>query len=178
MGGERKRRGWGGRAVALVALGAALAGRVPAASAATPEKPVIGGVEEVVLLPWRLPVRARVDTGAATSSVDARDIQVRGPRRSRTVRFLLMGDRGQQVPVELPLLEVRRVITGGGREVSRPVVRMEVCFAGVREAIEVTLNDRRRVDYRVLIGRNLLEGRFLVDVDRSLTAAAACPAAR
>jgi len=160
-------------AAILVLSGGASWGR-----AAPADKPVIGAVEDVVLLPWGMRVRARVDTGAATSSVDARDIQLRGPRRSRRVRFLLMGDRGQQVPVELPLIEVRRVITGGGREVSRPVVRMEVCFAGVRETIEVSLNDRRRVDYRVLIGRNLLEGRFLVDVERSLTAPTACPAPR
>lgn len=162
--------------LALAALAAA--GGVSSGYAAEPEKQLIGAVEEAVLLPWGIPVRARVDTGATTSSIDARDIRLRGPRRSRTVTFTLVGDGDRRLRLELPLIENRRIVTGGGREVRRPVVRMEVCVAGFQGPIEVTLNDRTRVDYRVLLGRNLLEGRFIVDVARSLTARPACPVTR
>jgi len=155
-----------------------VAGTVSPGYAAEPERRLIGAVEEVVLLPWGVPVRARVDTGAATSSIDARDIQLRGPRRARTAAFTLVGDGDSRLRVELPLVENRLIITGGGREVRRPVVRMEVCVAGFQGPVEVTLNDRARVDYRMLLGRNVLEGRFVVDVAHSLTAPPACPPAR
>jgi hypothetical protein len=41
--------------------------------------------------------------------------------------------------------------------------------------VQFTLNDRSRLPYRMLIGRNLLAGRFVVDVDRSLTVRPQCP---
>ena len=44
------------------------------------EKIIIGGIEEVVLLPWGVKLPARVDTGAAKSSLDAREIKVRDDR--------------------------------------------------------------------------------------------------
>jgi len=44
--------------------------------AAAEEKMVLGGVEDVILLPWRVKLPARVDTGAAKSSLDAREIKV------------------------------------------------------------------------------------------------------
>lgn len=167
--------------LALVRFGLAalaLVGGVGSGSSGASEKQVIGAVEEVVLLPWGMRVKARVDTGAATSSVDARDIQIRGPRGRRAVALTLVGDGDRRLRLELPLVENRRIITGGGREVRRPVVLMEVCVAGFQGPVEVTLNDRARVDYRMLLGRNVLEGRFVVDVSRNLTAPPNCPAAR
>ena len=162
--------------LAVVAL--AVVGAVSSGCAVAPEKRHIGAVEDAVLLPWGIPVRARVDTGATTSSVDARDIQLGGPDGARTATFTLVGDGDRRLRMELPLVEHRHVVTGGGREVQRPVVRMEVCVAGFQGPIDVTLNDRARVEYRMLLGRNVLEGRFVVDVARSLTARPACPATR
>ncbi len=49
------------------------------------EKVRIGIAEEVVLLPWGVRMPARVDTGAATSSMDARNVKVEG----RVVEFNL-----------------------------------------------------------------------------------------
>lgn len=144
---------------------------------AADEKRMIGGVEEVLLLPWGLTVRARVDTGAAISSVDARAIEVRGEEGARTVHFTLVGDDERQLPVTLPLAGHRLVRTPGGQSRRRPVVLIEICVAGVRTMTEVTLNDRSRLRHRVLLGRNLLEGRFVVDVARALTAPPACPSA-
>ena len=42
------------------------------------EKIIVGEVEDVILLPWRIKLPARIDTGAATSSLDARDLKVEG----------------------------------------------------------------------------------------------------
>ena len=41
------------------------------------EKITIGDVEDVVLMPWGVRLPARIDTGAATSSLDARDLKVK-----------------------------------------------------------------------------------------------------
>lgn len=165
-------------ALARLAVAALVVAGLPTVWAEATDKPVLGAVEEVVLLPWGIAVRARVDTGAATSSMDARNIELRGRRRNRTVAFTLVGDEDRRLRLELPLVENRRIVTGGGREVRRPVVRMDLCVAGFRGTVDVTLNDRALVDYRMLLGRNVLEGRFLVDVAQTLTSRPACPASR
>ena len=45
----------------------------------------------------------------------------------------------------------------------RPVVKMRVCLGTVMTDAEVNLAERRRLSYRMLLGRDLLAGRFLVD---------------
>lgn len=160
----------------LVAL--ALACFASPAGAAGAEKKMLGQVEEVMILPWRIILEARVDTGAATSSVDARGIRVRGPEGARTVQFTLVGNGGQRTGLELPLVDQRPVATGGTPPKARPVVRMDLCVAGTRVPTEFTLNDRSHMEYRMILGRNLLEGRYVVDVSRILTTKPSCPAER
>jgi hypothetical protein len=142
--------------------------------AAASDKVVIGPVEEVLLLPGNIRLTARVDTGAGTSSLDAQDIRVRGPRGAHIVRFTLVGDTGSTVH-ELPMLQRHSVRTSDSRPERRPVVQMELCLAAQRVSAEITLNDRSHMEYRMLLGRNVLAGRFVVDVDRTVITPAACP---
>ena len=160
----------------LIALLALAAGAVPAEGDSGAPLPVIGGVEEAVLLPWGLRVRSRIDTGAAVSSMDARSIRVRTVKGKKVVRFVLACDRDQQTPLELPLAGYRRVATPDSGSEKRPLVELEVCVAGQRVRAEFTLNDRSHMEYHMLIGRNILAGRFLVDAAAEHTTAPACPA--
>ena len=48
---------------------------------------------------------------------------------------------------------------------------MRVALGSVEEVIEVTLTDRAKYTFPLLVGRNLLKGRFLVDVSREYTTA-------
>jgi hypothetical protein len=164
--------------VGLRLAGAALLGLflgpLPGHAAAV-DKPTLGPAAEVLLLPWGIRVQARVDTGAATSSLDARVISITGRKGAQTVRFKLMGDAGATV-VELPVADVHRVRTSdAGRAERRPTVELEMCVAGRRFVAEVNLNDRSRMEYRMLLGRNALEGRFVVDVEQTAATPAACP---
>jgi len=49
------------------------------------DKPVIGADEYVFILPYKIKVPARVDTGAATTSLDARNLSVAGDRATFTL---------------------------------------------------------------------------------------------
>jgi hypothetical protein len=146
-----------------------------AASPPAPAKPVLGGVEEVLLIPAGITVRARVDTGAATSSLDASEIKAVEGKERRTIHFAVRGDDGRRVSLTLPLAGYRMVINTSGQTERRPSVVVDVCLAGSRMPLEVTLHDRSRLQHRMLLGRNVLEGRFVVDVARTLTAPAVCP---
>jgi len=131
------------------------------------DKATIGAVERVAIPSANITLLARVDTGAASSSLDARDVRIRGPRGARTVRFTLVGGDGRRIVLELPLAGYRSVSTSDSRSERRPVVRLEICVAGQQFEADLTLNDRSHMEHRMLLGRQALAGRFVVDVDRS-----------
>lgn len=124
------------------------------------EKKTLGAVEDVVVLPWNIKLLARIDTGAGTSSLDARDIRV----KNNKVEFKLIAPGGAK-SVTLPLVEWQNIRTSEGRE-RRPVVRLQLCISTQLVSTLVNLNDRSQMNYPLLIGRNTLARLFLVDVSR------------
>jgi hypothetical protein len=133
------------------------------------EKIVIGGIEEVVLLPWRVRLPARIDTGAAKSSLDAQDLKV----QDEMVEFKLPKKHGG-LKLRLPIIEWRHVRTPEGLE-PRPIVELEICLGSRRIRTEVNLADRSMVKYPLILGRNFLKENYIVDVKRRKTAPPNCP---
>ena len=152
---------------ALTALLPLAAGTVDAA-----EKVTIGAVEDVVVLPWNVTLPARIDTGALTSSLDARELTV----RDNKALFKLRNEYGS-LRLSLPIIEWRYIRSAIGEE-RRPVVEMEICLGRKRFRTQVTLKDRSRVKYPFLVGRRALQEHFLVDVSRSNVFPPSCPEAR
>ncbi len=132
------------------------------------EKVTIGGVEDVILLPWRVKLPARIDTGAAKSSLDARELKVHEDR----VEFKLPRKHGG-LQLRLPIVEWRHVRTPEGLE-RRPVVELEICLGSKRFRTLVNLTDRSMVKYPLILGRNFLKDNFVVDVKRRRTAKPDC----
>lgn len=133
------------------------------------EKITIGPVEEVVLLPWGIKLLARIDTGANTSSLGARDLKINGNSAEFNIRPEYGGAN-----MKLPIIEWRGFRAGGSHEI-RPVVELEFCLGSKRIRTQVNLNDRSTVSYPFLIGRRVLRGNFVVDVSRSQRITPSCP---
>lgn len=135
----------------------------PPASAKT----IAGYVERIRLLPWNHEVKAKLDTGAETSSLHATDIKRTKVAGRSWVRFtaVLDSESGpRRVVVERPL--VRRVRIKSARSGSfdhRYSVELELCFDGRRHQAEFTLADRDDMLYPVLLGRRFLAGVAVVD---------------
>ncbi len=130
---------------------------------------VLGAVEEVKVFPWGFTFLARVDTGAAKSSMAAVDLKVKGEKAE--FRF---PDPAPAEKVELPILGWVGVRTNLGKE-KRPLVLMEICVGGRRFKTTVNLDDRSGLKYPMLLGRETLRGRFLVDAGRSQLHPRPCP---
>ena len=133
------------------------------------EKVTIGAIEDVLLLPWGVKLPARIDTGAAKSSLDAQELTVREDR----VEFKLPQKYGG-LRLRLPIIEWRHVRTPEGRE-RRPIVELEICLGSKRIRTLVNLTDRSMVKYPLILGRNFLKENFVVDVKRRRTAKPNCP---
>ncbi len=129
----------------------------PLGTGSPDDKLVIGEVEEIVLKPWEVRLPARIDTGAATSSLDARGLTV----KNNTAEFSLSKKYGS-LRLRLPVIGWQKVRSADFSE-RRPVVEITFCLGPRLIHTQVTLNDRSTVSYPLIIGRNVLKDNFVVD---------------
>lgn len=154
---------------------------LPALSLAA-DKTVYGLNEYVQVTDLDLEVAAKLDTGAMTASLSARDIE-RFKRDGETwVRFHLAVDGAQSEPIERPLARVSKIKRRSGdydpeegkSYTARPVIELTLCMGKIQRTIEVNLTDRSAFQYPLLIGSGALK-RFQALVDPSLKYAAGKP---
>lgn len=145
---------------------------VPKSDPSPPLPPDVIGWREWVGLP-DLGVRrlkAKIDTGAKSSAIHAYNVQVFARGGTEIVRFELHPrQRNDKVVIaaEAEVLEFRKVRNSGGGVTTRPVIVTHAALFGRRFPIELTLANRDEMGYRMLLGREALRGRFLIDTDRS-----------
>ena len=139
------------------------------AQPATSEKMIVGRRENVWLEDVQLSLPARIDTGAETASLDARNIELFERDGSRWVRFeILQPDTGKPIALEKKLERRARIVQAASDEAERrPVIRLGVVIGDVRQYAEFTLSDRSHLDYQILIGRNVLNDVMVVDVSET-----------
>jgi hypothetical protein len=118
-------------------------------------------------------VKAKVDTGARTSTLHAINIHYVSKHGAAYVRFDVhpqQRDTKRILRCEAPLAEERYVTDSGGTRTLRPVIVTELIIGGARFAAELTLISRAEMGFRMLLGRQALKGRFVVDPGRSYLA--------
>ncbi len=142
---------------------------LPGGEASAGEKMTIGEVEDVVLMPWGVTLPARIDTGAATSSLDARELNV----KNNMAEFRLPKKYGS-LQLRLPVVEWQKIRSADFRE-RRPVVEITFCMGPKLIRAQVTLNNRSTVSYPLIIGRNVLKDKFVVDCMHSNCLPPTCP---
>jgi hypothetical protein len=115
-------------------------------------------------------VKAKVDTGARSSSLHAESIellQVRGQVAVRFVVLPLQRSRLKPVACQMPLYDERYVKSSNGSRELRPVIRAAVAWGGLSWEVDITLTSRDLMGFRMLLGREAIRRRFLVDTGRS-----------
>ncbi len=130
--------------------------------------PVVVGWREWIALPqagvdW---VKAKIDTGARSSSLHAFGLEAYDVDGQEWVRFTLhpwqKSDDGT-AELTLPVLDRREVRSSNGQVEQRYAVAMDVVLAGRTLTTVMTLSNRDEMGFRMLIGREALERGFLVD---------------
>lgn len=141
-------------------------------------KTVVGRLENVLIEGTGVVLRAKIDTGARTSSLHANEIQ-RFRRSGREwVRFTFEDDYGRPVTLERKLFRIAKLKEKGRGEPIRPVVLLRICLGDISRLEQVNLVDRSAFNYRLLIGRRFLFGNAVVDVARQYLTEPRCPARR
>ncbi len=142
------------------------------ALASAQDRPVAGWLEWVVLEPWGLKLKGKLDTGAKTSSLHAVDVEYFQREGEEWVRFQTFNPhrKTKAVTIERPLIRDVRIKRHLSVSQERPVVALDLCLGDRMVTTEFSLIDRGRFNYPVLLGRRILQQeRILVDAAATYT---------
>ncbi|MFY7993288.1 MAG: ATP-dependent zinc protease [Bacteriovoracaceae bacterium] len=131
------------------------------------EKVTIGRIEWVEMPELKLKFKARIDTGAKTTSLHAGNIEEVQQNGELYVKFKTFDPEGKSIELTRKVDTTQKVSNTAGFVSKRYVIKEKIKIGKIEREILINLNDRGRMDYKFLVGRNLLLGRFVVDVARS-----------
>lgn len=132
-------------------------------------KEVIGWVENVHLLPGKVLIKAKMDTGAKSSSLHCDCVAEFIRDGERWVRFVITGIDGEPVTVEKKVVRTVKIKRHFGDVQQRDVVRMGICIGDQYEETDVSVIDRSGFNYSLLVGRTYLKDKFIVDPSQQFT---------
>ena len=136
------------------------------------KKRIIGATEEIVVLECGIQFRARIDTGAESCSINCPEFIIdemsEVPRENigKKIRFRIANHDDKETWLESVVVRSLKVKTTEGTD-ARYKVKLTLRWEELEKEVLVTLNDREKMKYPLLIGRNFLVGKFLVDVERN-----------
>lgn len=139
----------------------------PSLALAAPDdkhKQIFGYIEDVRVMELERNMRAKLDTGATTSSIDAREIEKFETHDEDWVRFTVVNrDTNESQELEEPVTRIVHIKRHGKESQERYVVELDLCIGDRRITEEVSLTNREKWSYPLLVGRNHLAGHVLVD---------------
>lgn len=136
--------------------------------------------EKVKIIGWRewvgLPelgiekIKAKIDTGARTSTLHAFDLKFFKKKGKEWVTFKLHPkQRREDIVVQCvcELFDVRLVSDSGGHRAPRYIIKTPLVLGKETWPIEITLATRGSLRFRMLLGRSAIKGKYVVDCAQS-----------
>ncbi|MBB3047705.1 hypothetical protein FHR99_001971 [Litorivivens lipolytica] len=131
-------------------------------------KVIAGWVEKVTILDIRdEPIKAKLDSGANTSSIHATNVESFKRDGDEWVRFTFVDKDGDTKKMERPIVRGVKIKDLDGGADRRPVIELDMCFDGRVHKTQFNLSDRSGFNYRILLGRRFLGGVAVIDPDET-----------
>ncbi|MDM1397316.1 30S ribosomal protein S6--L-glutamate ligase [Myroides odoratimimus] len=134
------------------------------------DKVIVGSEEWCSFSTLNIPaIKARVDSGAKTSALHAINIVPFEKEGEKWVKFdvnPLQNNGKTVIHCESKVIDKRIVKSSSGSRESRYVIQTEISIADTNWMIELTLTNRDSMGYRMLLGREAMGGRVLVDPEK------------
>jgi len=132
-------------------------------------KETVGWVEEVRVYPGDIVLKAKIDSGAKTSSLHcdcARAVKRKG---GKWVAFTITNYKGEKIQLEKRLERIAKIKRHFGEAQERFVIKLGVCLGSTYKETEVNLIDRGGLNYQMLIGRSFLKDSHVIDPSVTFT---------
>ncbi len=145
-------------------------------------KPTLGWIEWGWLQPGHIKIKTKLDTGAKTSSIDATDIEAFKRNGDEWVRFRIPlaarpddTNQPRDLHLERKVRRITKIKDHERKSALRYVVKLRLCIGGRTFLTPMTLADRGRFNYPLLLGRSALKKLAVVDAAKTFTASRSCP---
>ena len=135
---------------------------------------IVGWIEYVTILPENLKIKAKLDTGAKNSSLNAVNIVEFKRGGEAFLRFDVSNWQGRTETIEKKVIRMAKIKQHNTVPENRPVIRIGICMENVYKESEINLVNRSNFNYQLLIGRTFLKGTFVVDPARTFTIKTDC----
>jgi len=135
---------------------------------------LMGWVEVACIQPTQQALRARLDSGAKTSSLSAQNITYRAQNGEQWVDFDVLDKTGVVHKYSKAVFRKATIKEHRGEKNSRPVVLLTIQIGNIVQSTEVNLVDRTGLNYPLLLGRRFLADRVMVDSGRSFIQKISC----
>lgn len=133
----------------------------------TSKKMIVGALEKCNLPSLGIHnMHIRVDTGAATSSLHVDNLKEFRKDGEKWVSFDIhpdVHDVKSIVSREARVITKKKVKSSTATREKRVVISTQIEIAGQQWDIELTLTDRSEMSYLMLLGREAMSGRLIVD---------------
>ncbi|CAM1352367.1 ATP-dependent zinc protease family protein [Tenacibaculum crassostreae] len=127
---------------------------------------LIGRIEKISFLKWDIEdLPAKIDTGAYTSAIHCKHIE----EVDGVLQFILLCPKTEKYNNKLlqtTKYQVKSIRSSNGKKQKRYIVSTSVLFYEKKYKIKLSLSDRGKMTYPVLIGRKFLNKKFIVDVSK------------
>lgn len=131
------------------------------------DKILIGRAEWCAFPDLKVPaIKAKIDTGAKTSSIHAFDIAMLKIKGKTYVTYNihpLQGDTRITIKCQSLVIDQRYIMSSNGHKEMRFVILTNLNMADESWPIELTLSDRDPLRFRLLLGREALNHKVIID---------------
>ena len=110
-------------------------------------------------------VEAKIDTGAYTCSIDCDNIKLTTENNKSVLSFQLLDNSVHRTEIFFR----KKIKNSFGEMEERFIIKTLIYIGGKKINTTISLSDRESMRYPVLIGRRLLKGKFVVDVNQIYT---------
>ena len=124
-------------------------------------KMTVGWKEEAKLPELNIvPIKVKVDTGAKTSSLHAFDVESFDKDGQTYVKFKTSPDKRHPkkiISCEAKVIDYRKITSSNGQTQLRYVIRSPITIGDKTWDIDITLADRKKMRYKMLLGREAMK---------------------
>jgi ribosomal protein S6--L-glutamate ligase len=114
-------------------------------------------------------IKAKVDSGAKTTALHADNVEVFQKDNEDWVRFSLQPFKSNDKIInqcEARLIDNRIIKSSNGQKENRFVIKTTIVLSDQNWEIEVTLTNRNFMGFRMLLGREAMAGKILIDPEK------------
>ncbi|MFI5391401.1 MAG: ATP-dependent zinc protease [Bacteriovoracales bacterium] len=128
---------------------------------------IVGEIEKIGIPQINYITDARIDSGAKTTSILGTDLKEKKSVNGKNNLSFCIKVNGKFKEITAPIIKKIKVKSAvSANKDERYIVELPICFGTKMKTIRATVANRSKMEYKILIGRNLLLDGYLVDVSK------------